>query len=337
MGESRGIGAAGVTTSTQKPSQLSLFCKVLLSLLSFHIFATIPLDFLVWATSCHILPHLATTGPLLAGWVSIKWRGLTPHLHHNTVALWERAKELDQQGSEPALRSHLSSHWLFCKVLLPLLSFHNLSHLCYYIIATILLYFLVWETSCHILPRHATTGPLLAGWVSIKWRGLTPHLHHNTVALCERAKELEQQGSEPTLRSHLSSHWLFCKVLLPLLSFHNLSHLCYQFATIPLDFLVWKTSCHILPRHATTGPLLAGWISIKWRGLTPHLHQNAVALWERAEELEQQGSQPAMRSHLSFHSSATFCFLCTSWFGQPPATSCHDMPRLGPCWQGGPL
>ena len=56
--ESRGIGAAGVRTSTQKPSQLSLFCKVLLPLLSFHIFATIPLDFLVWATSCHILRRL---------------------------------------------------------------------------------------------------------------------------------------------------------------------------------------------------------------------------------------------------------------------------------------
>ena len=69
-------------TSTQKPSQLSLLGKVLLPLLSFHIFATIPLDFLVWATSCHILPRHATTGPLLAGWVSIKWRGLTPHLHH---------------------------------------------------------------------------------------------------------------------------------------------------------------------------------------------------------------------------------------------------------------
>ena len=182
--------------------------------------------------------------------------------------------------------------------------------------------------------------------------GLTPHLHHNTVALWERAKELEQQGSEPTLRSHLSSHWLFCKVLLLLPSFHNLSHLCYQFATIPnagalweraeeleqLDFLVWTTSCHILPRHATTGPLLhhkQGWISIKWRGLTPHLRHNTVAVWQRAEDLDQQGSEPTLRSHLSSHSSAKFYFLY--WFGKPPATSCHDMPRLGPCWQGGPL
>ena len=106
-------------------------------------------------------------------------------------------------------------------------------------------------------------------------------------------------------------------------------------ATIPLDFLVWATSCHILPRHATTGQLLAGWVSIKWRGLTPHLHHNTVALWERARELEQQGSEPALRSHLSSHSSARFYFLyypftsllpslLTSWFGQPPATSCHD-------------
>ena len=151
MGESRGIGAAGVTTSNEKPSQLSLFGNVLLCL-----------------------------------------------------------------------------------------------------------HFLVWATSCHILPRHATTGPLLAGWVSIKWRGLTPHLHHKQ-----------------------------------------------------------------------------GWISIKWRGLTPHLRHNTVAVWQRAEDLDQQGSEPTLRSHLSSHSSAKFYFLY--WFGKPPATSCHDMPRLGPCWQGGPL
>ena len=178
MGESRGIGAAGVRTSTQKPSQLSLFCKVLL----------------------------------------------------------------------------------------PLLSLHNLSHLCYQLLPSLLT---SWfgqppATSC-------TTGPLLAGWVSIKWRGLTPHLHH-------------------------------------------------------------KQGC----------------ISIKWRGLTPHLHHNTVALWERARELEQQGSEPVLRSHLSSHSSAKFYFLCypftfllpsllTSWFGQPPATSCHNMPRLGPCCQGGSI
>jgi hypothetical protein len=77
----------------QKPSRLSLFlslfCKVLLPLLSFHIFATISLDFLVWATSCHILPRHATTGPLLAGWVSIKWRGLTTHLHHKQGDLYK--------------------------------------------------------------------------------------------------------------------------------------------------------------------------------------------------------------------------------------------------------
>ena len=89
MGESTGIGAAGVRTNTQKPSQLSLFGKVLLPLLSFQIFATIPLDFLVWATSCHILPRHATTGPLLAGWVSIKWRGLTTHLHHKQGDLYK--------------------------------------------------------------------------------------------------------------------------------------------------------------------------------------------------------------------------------------------------------
>ena len=107
----------------QKPSRLSLFlslfCKVLLPLLSFHIFATISLDFLVWATSCHILPRHATTGPLLAGWVSIKWRGLTPHLHHNTVALWERGEELEQHtllqsSTSSAILSHLCYHpsWL---------------------------------------------------------------------------------------------------------------------------------------------------------------------------------------------------------------------------------
>ena len=38
-----------------------------------------------------------------------------------------------------------------------------------------------------------------------------------------------------------------------------------------------------------------------------------------------------------FHIFATNLLpsLLTSWFGKPPATSCHDMPRLGPCWQGG--
>ena len=92
----------------------------------------------------------------------------------------------------------------------------------------------------------------------------------------------------------------------------------------------------------------AGVDPYKMEGSNPHLHHNTVALWERAEELEQQGSQPALRSHLSSHSSAKFCFLCypftsllpsllTSWFGQPPAISCHILPRLGPCWQGGSL
>ena len=195
----------------------------------------------------NLLPHLGTTGPLLAGWVSIKWRGLTPHLHHNTVALWE-SRGIGAAGVRTSTQkpSQLS---LFCKVILPLLSFH--------MFATIPLDFLVWTTSCHILPRHATTGPLLAGWVSIKWRGLTPHLHHkqgwisikwrgltphlhhNTVALWE-SRGIGAAGVRTSTQkpSQLS---LFCKVLLPLLSFH-------MFATIPLDFLVWATSCHILPR-----------------------------------------------------------------------------------------
>ena len=153
---------------------------------------------------------------------------------------------------------------------------------------------------------------------------------------------------------------LFCKVLLPLLSLHSLSHLCYQL----LPSLLTSWFGQPPATSWTTGPLLAGWVSIKWRGLTPHLHHkqgwisikwrrltphlhhNTVA--ERARELEQQGSEPVLRSHLSSHSSAKFYFLCypftfllpsllTSWFGQPPATSCHNMPRLGPCWQGGSL
>ena len=109
-----------------------------------------------------------------------------------------------------------------------------LSHLCYHSLD-----FLVWATSCHILPRHATTGPLLAGWVSIKWRGLTPHLHHNTIALWE-SRGIGAAGVRTSTQkpSQLS---LFCKLLLPLLSFHN-------FATISLDFLVWATSCQILAR-----------------------------------------------------------------------------------------
>ena len=55
------------------------------SFTSLLLIATIILYFLVWATSCHILPHLATTchdWALAGRWVSIKWRGLTPHLHH---------------------------------------------------------------------------------------------------------------------------------------------------------------------------------------------------------------------------------------------------------------
>ena len=123
-----------------------------------------------------------------------------------------------------------------------------------------------------------------------------------------------------------------------------LSHLCYHPS--------WLLGLgNLLPHLDTTGPLLAGWVSIKWRGLTikwrcltPHLHHNTVALWERAEELEQQGSEPAFRSHLSSHSSshssAKFYFLyypftsllpslLTSWFGQPPATSWHDWALAG--------
>ena len=169
MGESTGIGAAGVRTSTQKPSQLSLFGKVLLPLLSFHIFATIPLDFLVWATSCHILPRHATTGPLLAGWVSIKWRGLTTHLHHKQ------------------------------------------------------------------------------GWISIKWRGLTPHLHHITLLLCGREQKNWSSRGQNQYSEAISALTLSAK---------------FYFLYYP------------------------------FRSLLPSL--------------------------------------LTSWFGQPPATSCHDMPRLGP-------
>ena len=151
MGESKGIGAAGVRTSAPKPSQLSLTLlqsstsSTILSqsFTSLLLIATILLYFLVWETSCHILPRHATTGPLLAGWVSIKWRGLTPHLHHNTVALWE-SRGIGAAGVRTSTQkpSQLS---LFCKVPLPLLSFH--------IFATIPLDFLVWATSCHILPR----------------------------------------------------------------------------------------------------------------------------------------------------------------------------------------
>ena len=103
--------------------------------------------------------------------------GSNPHLHHNTVALWERAKELDQQENQHSeaisaltlLQSSTSSTILsqsFTSLLL---------------IATIILYFLVWATSCHILPHLATTchdWALAGRWVSIKWSGLTPHLHH---------------------------------------------------------------------------------------------------------------------------------------------------------------
>ena len=68
MGESRGIGAAGVRTSTQKPSQLSLFCKLLLPLLSLHnlshlCYQLLPSLLTSWfgqppATSCDDMPRL---------------------------------------------------------------------------------------------------------------------------------------------------------------------------------------------------------------------------------------------------------------------------------------
>ena len=185
-------------------------------------------------------------------------------------------------------------------------------------------------TSCHNMPR---LGPLLAGWVSIKWRGLTPHLHHNTIALWGEQRNWSSRGQ--------NQHSEAISALTLLQTFTSstiLSQLCYH--------LSWLLGLgNLLPDLGTTGPLLAGWVSIKRRGLTPHLHHNTVALCERGEELEQQGSESALRSHLSSHSSAKFYFLCypftsllpsllTSWFGQPPATSCHDMPRLGPCWQG---
>ena len=204
MGESKGIGSAGVRTSAPKPSQLSLTLlqsstsSTILSqsFASLLLIATILLYFLVWETSCHILPRHATTGPLLAGWVSIKWRGLTPRLHHKqgwisikwrgltptcTITLLLCGREQrnwisrgQNQHSEAIsaltlLQSSTSSTILsqsFTSLLL---------------IATIILYFLVWATSCHILPHLATTchdWALAGRWVSIKWRGLTPHLHH---------------------------------------------------------------------------------------------------------------------------------------------------------------
>ena len=276
-------------TSTQKPSQLSLFCKVLLPLLSLHIFATISLDFLVGATSCHILPRHATTGPFLAGWISIKWRGLTSHLHHKTLLLCGRAEELEQQGSGQNSTSST----------IPSQSFTSLLP-----IATIPLDFLVWATSCHILPRHATTGPLLADFLYYPFT-----IFHIFATCCQ------------LLPSLLTSWFGQPRAT----SCHDMPRLgpCWQGVSIK-----WRgLTPHLHHKQ--------GWISIKWRGLTPHLYHNTVALWERAEELEQQGSEPVLRSHLSSHSSANFYFLyypftsllpslLTSWFGQPPATSCHD-------------
>ena len=197
--------------------------------------------------------------------------------------------------------------------------------------------------------------------------GSNPPLHHNTVAPWERAEELEQQGSEPALRSHLSSHSSakFYFLYYPFAIFHIFATNCYHHSLLlGLGNLLphLATSCHDMPRlgpcwqvglykmEGSNPPPApqAGVDLYKMEGSNPHLHHNTVALWERAEELEQQGSQPALRSHLSSHSSAKFCFLCypftsllpsllTSWFGQPPAISCHILPRLGPCWQGGSL
>ena len=161
---------------------------------------------------------------------------------------------MDQQGSEPALRSHLSSHSSakFYFLYYPFTIFHIFATNCYHPSLLLGLGNLLphLATSCHDMP----TGPLLAGWVSIKWRGLTPRRHHKQ-----------------------------------------------------------------------------GWISIKRRGLTPHLHHNTVAVWRRAEDLDQQGSEPTLRSHLSSHSSAKFYFLPTGLGNLLPhlATTCHDWALAG--------
>ena len=109
-----------------------------------------------------------------------------------------------------------------------------LSHLCYH---------LSWLLGLgNLLPHLATTCHdwALAGRVGLyKMEGLTPHLHHNTIALWE-SRGIGAAGVRTSTRKP-SQHSLFCKVLLPLLSFHN-------FATISLDFLVWATSCQILAR-----------------------------------------------------------------------------------------
>ena len=173
----------------------------------------------------NLLPHLGTTGPLLAGWVSIKWTGLTPHLHHNTVALWE-SRGIGAVGVRTSTQkpSQLS---LFCKVLLPLLSFHMFA---------------------------------------------TPHLHHNTVALWE-SRGIGAAGVRTSTQKP-SQLPLFCKVLLPLLSFHI-------FATIPLDFLVWATSCHILYDWALAAYYrslcLVCWcsFSLEWSSGGPTLRRTA--------------------------------------------------------------
>ena len=192
MGERRGIGAAGIRISIQKSSQLLLFCKILLPLLSFHIFATIPLDFLVWAISCHILPRHATIGPLMAGWVSIKWRGLTPHLHHKQgwISIKWRGLTPHLHHDTVALRG-IGAAGVRTSTQKPSFYFLYYPFTIFHIFATNY-YHLSWLLGLgNLLPHIATIGPLLARWVSIKWRGLTPHLHHKQGDL------YKMEGSNP--------------------------------------------------------------------------------------------------------------------------------------------
>ena len=112
------------------------------------------------------------------GWISIKWRGLTPPC---TITLLLRGRE-QRNWSSRGQNQH--SEAISALTLLQSSTSSTIlsqSFTSLLLIATIILYFLVWATSCHILPHLATTchdWALAGRWVSIKWRGLTPHLHH---------------------------------------------------------------------------------------------------------------------------------------------------------------
>ena len=178
------------------------------------------------ATSCHDMPRLEGSNPHLhhkQGWISIKWRGLTPPC---TITLLLRGRE-QRNWSSRGQNQH--SEAISALTLLQSSTSSTIlsqSFTSLLLIATIILYFLVWATSCHILPHLATTchdWALAGRWVSIKWRGLTPTCTI-TLLLCGR-----EQRNWSSRGHNQHSEAISALTLLQSSAFSAiLSHLCYH-------------------------------------------------------------------------------------------------------------